>query len=695
MADLPTPDTFYRQAIDLNRFSNGVSKKLITTYNDIIVETANKLQQIDETTAPYTATRLRSLLAQLKESLGTWAIDSANVTKEELQGLAVLQSEFVENELKKLVPKGEYVPVRTVAVSPDFAKSVVMTDPTSVNIFNVPDQLQDELRGGKFKLTAPEGAYITLPNGTTVQKAFRGLAVQQAEKFSQVVRSGLLAGDTTQQMARRLKGRLEFGQTGNVRQVALAGGELTKMANHQVMTIVRTSVNQVANTASKRAFEANSDIAKKYKYVATLDSRTSTICAQLDGQKFTYNKGPTPPQHFNCRSTIVPVIDDEWYEQFGETPPDKVFGPDETKRAAKWGKEQKGRPVPGNMTYGQWLARQPKGVQAEVLGKEKSAYFRRLSKQKGGRDALRSIVREDGSEVSLKQLKARYGDPAKLQPKRTGRNRPIQPIIDDPKKYFDKASSVSLGEGVAGQAKYVSNRQGGVVIKRGRVTENEVASLKKLQDTGVVPKFFGFKSLERKAQIASSSTVTIKAQYLTMGKAKGKPLMKEITAGISGKQEAVEMMNSYMEVRKAIHLKGIAHNDMHVMNFFYDRKTKKGMAIDLGMAQRDPKAALIEALGTGVGKRPLPNPKFGTDWQSYRVIEELELIGPDGFLSKELKGSKYARFISNRKKVRSLLKEEMDGPQLMSRNIRGRTDNLYLFTDEQALKYLKMLYEGL
>ena len=83
MADLPTPDTFYRQAIDLNCFSNGVSKKLITTYNDIIVETANKLQQIDETTAPYTATRLRSLLAQLKESLGTWAIDSANVTREE------------------------------------------------------------------------------------------------------------------------------------------------------------------------------------------------------------------------------------------------------------------------------------------------------------------------------------------------------------------------------------------------------------------------------------------------------------------------------------------------------------------------------------------------------------------------------------------------------------------------------------
>jgi len=692
MADLPTPDTFYRQAIDLNRFSNGVSKKLITTYNDIIVETVNKLQQIDETTAPYTATRLRSLLAQLKESLGTWAIDSANVTKEELQGLAVLQSEFVENELKKLVPKGAYVPVRTVAVSPDFAKSVVMTDPTSVNIFNVPDQLQDELRGGKFKLTAPEGAYITLPNGTTVQKAFRGLAVQQAERFSQVVRSGLLAGDTTQQMARRLKGRLEFGQTGNVRQIALAGGHATKMANHQVMTIVRTSVNQVANTASKRAFEANSDIAKKYKYVATLDSRTSAICAQLDGQKFTYNKGPTPPQHFNCRSTIVPVIDDEWYEQFGETPPDKVFGPDETQRAAKWGKGQTGRPVPGNMTYGQWLARQPKSVQAEVLGKEKSAYFRRLSKQKGGRDALRSIVREDGSEVSLKQLKARYGDPAKLPAQKPRFSKTVQSVVANPKKWFDKKSSVPLGKGVAGEARLVSSTAGGVVVKRGRIAENEIASMRKLQDTGVVPELFGFKKLERKAQIASSSTVTIKTGYLSMGRAKGRTLMKQISLfGVKSKKEAVEIMDSYMDVRKAIHLKGVAHNDMHVMNFFYDRKTKKGMAIDLGLAQSDPKAALIEAMGTGEANNIMG--KIGGDWQSYRVIEEIELIGPSGFLSKS--DSKYKKFISNRKKVRTLLEKELDGPELMSRNIRERTDNLPGISDAKALKYINMLYEGL
>jgi hypothetical protein len=38
---------------------------------------------------------------------------------------------------------------------------------------------------------------ITLPNGSTVTKAFRGIAVDQAERFSQVVRNGLLTGETT------------------------------------------------------------------------------------------------------------------------------------------------------------------------------------------------------------------------------------------------------------------------------------------------------------------------------------------------------------------------------------------------------------------------------------------------------------------------------------------------------------------
>ena len=403
---MSTSEAFYRNAIDLNRFSNSVSKKLITSYNEIILDVTAQLAAIDDVTAPVTAARLRSLLAQLQESLGTWAIDSTTVTAQELQGLAQLQSNFVADELKKLLPRGARSSVRTVEISPQFAQSVVTTDPTKINVFALPNELQKTVLEGAsppvFSLTSADGAVITLPNGATVAKTFRGISVAQAELFNKTVRNGLLTGETTQQIARRLKGKLHYGKKGSARQIAQAGGEVTKMANNQVMAVVRTSVNQVSNSASQKVYEANRDLTEKYKYVATLDSRTSSICASLDGQEFEYGKGPTPPQHFNCRSTTVPIVDDAWYEARG------YEKPTEGERSAKWGSKQKGRQVPANMNYADWLSKQPKSVQAEVFGGRKADYFRALSEKDGAQAALRKIVRTDGSELTLVQLEQRY-----------------------------------------------------------------------------------------------------------------------------------------------------------------------------------------------------------------------------------------------------------------------------------------------
>jgi len=160
------------------------------------------------------------------------------------------------------------------------------------------------------------------------------------------------------------------------------------------MALVRTSINQVSNAASQQVYEANQDVTKKYRYVATLDTRTSAICRALDGREFEYGKGPMPPQHFNCRSTTVAVVD---YEGLGIEPPPPG------KRASMDG------PVPANESYGQWLSKQSKATQAEVLGAEKVAYFTRLSNKYGPKDAIAKMVRDDGSELTLDQLRKRYG----------------------------------------------------------------------------------------------------------------------------------------------------------------------------------------------------------------------------------------------------------------------------------------------
>ena len=416
---MDTPEVFFRETIDLNRYSNAVAKKYAITYNEIILNAVKQLKSINERQvaeitrggsriiAPETRKRLRAIIKQSKDSLATWSTKTAIDFKKELQGVTILQKDFVENELKNLTASGN-VPINSVAISPKYAESVIMTDPSKVNIFTSQAFTEDDFvnfGSGKFSLTATQGAAIRLPNGTTVIKAFRGLAESSAERLDLAVRSGVFAGETLEQISRRLIGRLDFDklQKASVKQIALAGGELTRLANYQIQTIVRTSVNQVTNQASQAVYAANKKVTPKYEYVATLDSRTSAICMRLDGRKFEYNKGVLPPQHFNCRSTTVPVVDfDGLQKRYPnlEKPPATKF---DTRPSIT------GR-VPQGTRYGNWLMKQDRELQIKTLGSEgKVRIFRKLAKKEGsGQAALRKMIRNDGSEVSLKRLQELY-----------------------------------------------------------------------------------------------------------------------------------------------------------------------------------------------------------------------------------------------------------------------------------------------
>ena len=405
---MSTPAELYRNAIDLNRFSNSVAKRIVITYNDLILDAVDQLRRLDELDVSAKAVRLQAILAQLKESLDGWASTSTFAAAQELQGVAELQSEFVANELRKALPIDLKEQVKSIQISPQFAQAVAVTDPTALSVVALSDDLQAAVAGARqtFQLTATQGTMITLPNGKVLAKSFRGLAESQADLFAKTVRNGLLTGESTDKLARRLKGRLKFGDLGplSVRQLAQAGGELTTVANRQVMALVRTSINQVANASSQQVYEANQDVTKQYRYVATLDSRTSPICRALDGKEFDYGKGPTPPQHFNCRSTTVPVID---YKGLGIEPPppsdlrrpNTAFGPSRSTRSDT---------VPSNQTYGEWLEKQPKAVKADVLGASKVSFFESRVKKVGPTQAIRDFVSQDGSELTLDQLKSRY-----------------------------------------------------------------------------------------------------------------------------------------------------------------------------------------------------------------------------------------------------------------------------------------------
>lgn len=391
---MSTPSEFYNNAINLNRYSNSVAKRIINAYNDLFVDAIDQLRELDDLAAPAKAARLRSILSQLKTDVNRWAASSVSLSVEELEELAGVEAGFVEEQLRKALPEELRGTVKPVVISPNFAEAVVTVDPTQRGIVSLSDDLQAAVTGANasVRLTIAEGVTLTLPNGQVLKKSFIDLGEKQTALFGQAVRNGLLQGETTQSIVKRLKGRLSKGQPGSINQVIAAGGQATIPADNQIRTLVRTSINQVASAAMLKVFEANQEVTKQYKYVATLDGKTSAICRALDGTIHVYGKGPVPPQHFNCRSAPVPIID---YEGLG------IPEPEEDERSSASGL------VPEGTTYGKWLAGQSAAERKRILGK-RASYFDYLSKRVGPEDAIRKFVRQDGSELTLGELKGLY-----------------------------------------------------------------------------------------------------------------------------------------------------------------------------------------------------------------------------------------------------------------------------------------------
>lgn len=105
--------------------------------------------------------------------------------------------------------------------------------------------------------------------------------------------------------------------------------------------IVRTESAYVANAAQKSAYsEAGID---RYRFVATLDSRTCECCAALDGKVFDLAKAKPgtnyPPMHPFCRSTTI-----------------ADFGDEELAGLERRAKDKDGNTVkvPANMSYEEW-----------------------------------------------------------------------------------------------------------------------------------------------------------------------------------------------------------------------------------------------------------------------------------------------------------------------------------------------------
>ena len=201
-------------------------------------------------------------------------------------------------------------------------------------------------------LTAPLSV-SGVSGGQLLEPFIRDLKTTEIKRINGAIRLGYSQGQSNAEIIRRLRGT----KANKYRDGLLA------VTQRSAAAIVRTSVQHVANTARMETWKENSNIVTGYRWVSTLDSRTSQTCASLDGQAFKTGKGPMPPAHINCRSGTVATLDDRY-----------AFLDKDATRAAR-GPEGAGK-TDATETYYSWLKRQPAEFQRDAIGPKRAKLLR-------------------------------------------------------------------------------------------------------------------------------------------------------------------------------------------------------------------------------------------------------------------------------------------------------------------------------
>ncbi len=352
-------DAQISHAIDMQRYSNGVVRRIVALLNradaDLFGQLSAALERLPAES--FTVERLEQLLYSVRSlNAAAYQAISRELTTE-LRALAEYEAGFQRQSLASAMPAQVLAQVEIATVSVDQAYTAALARPF-------------------------QGRLLT--EWAQSIEADRMLRVRDA------VRMGYVEGQTVSQIVQRVRGTRAKGYSDGIIEIDRRNAE----------SVVRTAIGHVAAVTRDGFFERNDDLIKATRWTSTLDSRTSETCRVRDGLQYTvdthrpighsvpYLGGPGKA-HWGCRSTSVPVV-----KSFRELGLD-IDEFDAGTRASMDGQ------VAADQTYGQWLAKQSAGRQDEVLGATRGKLLR-----EGGLGVDR-FSNDKGLWLSLDQLRER------------------------------------------------------------------------------------------------------------------------------------------------------------------------------------------------------------------------------------------------------------------------------------------------
>lgn len=335
-----------QRKLDIQRYGSKVSQDIIALLNDSEKEIMAKIVKRGED-GTWTAARLKRMFVELGQLNYDAHVEAGKATAQEMYGFADQEAQSTADVLQTQVP------VSFKTNRPSESQLVALVD--------------------KSPITVGVGKKLLL------EEIFMGLAKDKEEAIRGAVRLGVAQGESTADIVRRLVGTRANRYTDGILERNRRG----------VTAMVRTITNHVSNDAVQRTYQANTDIIKGWTFLATLDARTTIICASLSGSQWPVGQGPIPPRHVNCRSFAIPTI--KSFRELG-VPIDEM--PVST-RSSKDGQ------VRADISFDQWLKDQPVKVQRDILGATRQQLFA------SGKLPVNKLADNQGQVYSLTQLEHR------------------------------------------------------------------------------------------------------------------------------------------------------------------------------------------------------------------------------------------------------------------------------------------------
>lgn len=224
-----------------------------------------------------------------------------------------------------------------------------------------------KLYGTKIKKPNGQKLYsaakkVPLVGGALVDDLLSKITETARQKVEYAIRDGISSGKTNQEIIQRIRGTKRLNYEDG----------LLKSSKSDIDRTVRTVRSHVANQAYLNSFN---QIGFEYvRLVATLDGRTSKLCASLDGAVWEINDPAkrVPPLHPNCRSILVPV------EKDGRLVGERPFVMDErrVKDIPKDERDQLIGQLDANTTFREFFKKTDAFFQKEWLGPKRYKFYK-------------------------------------------------------------------------------------------------------------------------------------------------------------------------------------------------------------------------------------------------------------------------------------------------------------------------------